>query len=148
MIQAAVVPTSGAAFALSSKTCRVSRAAELCHSFASWEHSWRAFAFWEVQALKYNLLLTPALGRCGSVRGAGGGNGVWVQVPTGSLTRASLEDWTFPKCLISPIVQQFLTRSIAPQCISHCRGASGLAHGVWPCLWSQVHTWWPPLWFR
>lgn len=144
MIRAAAVST---VFALSSKTGRVSRAAELCQSFASWEHSWRAVAFWEAQALKYNLPLAPALGMCGSARGAGGGDGVWVQIPTESSTRASL-DWLFPKRLISQIVWQFLMRSVARQCVSRCRGVSGWAHGAWSHLWSRVHTWWPPLWFR
>lgn len=41
-----------------------------------------SFCFLGSQALKYNLMLAPALGRCGSARGAGRGDRVWVQIPT------------------------------------------------------------------
>lgn len=41
-----------------------------------------SFCFLGSQALKYNLLLAPALGRCGSARAAGRGSGVWMQIPT------------------------------------------------------------------
>lgn len=48
------------AVASSPKTGRVSQAAALCQSFASWDQFWRCSAFWEAQALK------PSLAHCGS----------------------------------------------------------------------------------
>lgn len=86
-----------------------------------------SFCFLESQALKYNLL-APALGRCRSARGAGRGSRVWMQTPPpGSITSAHLQDWPFPKHLISQTAQQFIMCSTAHHCISRCRGVSGCA---------------------
>lgn len=123
----------------STESCRVMSARNLLGAFLE------SFCFLGSQALKYNWLLAPAPGKCGSARGAGGGE-VWEPIPPGSATQAPLEDRPFPKHFVSQIVQRFLTHSIACQRASCCPGVLGCAWGAWPRLWSQVCGWWLLLW--
>lgn len=58
----------------STQSCRVMSVLCLLGAFLE------SFCFLGSQALKYNRLLAPALGKCGSARGAGRGR-IWEQIP-------------------------------------------------------------------